>query len=247
MGRQQAEERRLEVVRRDRARRWLADRGVDPEGASWSLTPSNGAGPVPLALELREEFRRYLVRIVEEAVHGESGTGKGAVDAEAGTDTQEDRFPPPTGDEARALGAACATCRGWCCRRGGTHAFLEADRIRRLMDERPDLTPADVVELYTSHLGATHLEGGCVFQGEQGCRLPRDLRGDTCNAYLCPDLVTLRRRLREPRDPGAEGPESHWFVAVLPGDDVMPRGRRALRPRPEPGSGPVHPDDGTSG
>ena len=38
---------------------------------------------------------------------------------------------------------------------------------------------------------------GCVFQGEQGCTLSRELRSEMCNRYECNGLRTLRERFRE--------------------------------------------------
>lgn len=220
--RHREEERRLEAARRERARDALRDEAPDPEGASWSLTPANHAELVPLTRERREAFLRHLRRTVAEA----TAEATGPADPEPeGTEPEEGRFGPPGPDEGLALAAGCAACRGWCCRRGGTHAFLDPDRIRRLLEERPALAPADVPDLYASFLGEEHLDGGCVFQGESGCRLPREIRGDTCNAYYCPDLVAARRMWREPGDE-----RSHRFVAVARGDGAPARIRGTIRP-----------------
>ena len=35
---------------------------------------------------------------------------------------------------------------------------------------------------------------GCVYQVHDGCALPRDLRGHTCNAYYCEGLKMIRGR-----------------------------------------------------
>ena len=212
--RQQREEARIEELRRDAAREALRRTGVDPEEASWSLTPSNPAPSVPLATELRDEFTRHLGRVIAEAVQPRSSESSSG----SGLDEDGGRFPPPGPDERRALATGCATCRGWCCRRGGTHAFLDAARIRRLFREHPELTESAVVDLYRSHLGDRHLEGGCVFQGETGCELPREIRGDTCNRYHCPDLVEARRGFR--RDGGMG---KHHFVAIARPGDPAPR------------------------
>lgn len=206
------EDRRLEAERREAAAAALRDTGLNPEEAAWSLTPANPAGPVPLSPERRRAFLAHLRWTVEEAVAPEGRTRP-----DAATEEDEGRFGPPGEEEREALTAGCAACRGWCCRRGGTHAFLEATRIRRLLRDRPDLAPAELPDLYASFLGEEHLEGGCVFQGEAGCRLPRDLRSDTCERYHCPDLAHARRRWR--RDGGG----THHFVALLSGRAEAPR------------------------
>lgn len=235
--RRQAEDRRVEARRRDVAREHLTGEGLDPDRSSWSVTPYNDAELVALTAERREAFLTYLRRTTREAVEGAETGPAGAGDnnghtsppadfaVEAGASApaaiqdeapdDDGRFGPPDAVEGRGLAAACATCRGWCCRQGGTHAFLKADRIRRLLRERPDLEPDDVPSLYEGHLGERHLQGGCVFQGETGCRLPRELRSDTCNEYFCPDLVQVRRQWRTPG-----GGPTHRFMAVHPGRDT---------------------------
>jgi hypothetical protein len=215
--RREEEEARTEALRRGAAGEALREAGFDPDTVSWSPTPANPAELVPLAAWRRERFIAHLRRIVEEAVRDDRGSGPRATPE---TDEGESPFTPPGAEERRALAAGCAACRGWCCRRGGTHAFLEPVRIRRLFEQRPTLTAQDVVELYASHLGDHHLEGGCVFQGDEGCRLPREIRGDTCNRYYCSDLDEARRGWRRRDLPGP-----HHFVAVTRADGSPLRAR----------------------
>jgi len=211
-----------ERLRHEAAGDALRGAGVDPDLASWSLTPANPGTVVPLAAERREKFLRHLRRVVGEA----AGDTRATTRPQPPTTGDEARFDPPGPEEQQALEAGCATCRGWCCRRGGTHAFLESGRIRRLLEERPTLSESDVVELYASHLGDDHLEGGCVFQGDRGCGLPRELRGDTCNRYLCPDLGEARRRWRSEGRPEAH----HHFVALTRAGGSAPRIRTIEAP-----------------
>ncbi|HZD05960.1 MAG TPA: hypothetical protein VE173_13700, partial [Longimicrobiales bacterium] len=70
--RHREEERRVEELRKERARAALRDEGLEPDGESWSLTPANPAKPVPLSRERREAFLRHLRRTVAEAVAGSS-------------------------------------------------------------------------------------------------------------------------------------------------------------------------------
>jgi hypothetical protein len=92
--------------------------------------------------------------------------------------------PPPPDD----LAAACATCRGSCCRDGGDSAYLEASTLRRIQAERPTSSPAELVELYMAAVPERSVEHSCIFHGEQGCTLPRELRSHTCNDYFCPSM-----------------------------------------------------------
>lgn len=167
------------------------------------MVPSNPARPVALDPSAVSDFRGHLRRVLDDLVS--SGPGR-SVPASDAADAAGESAPA----EADALARACATCRGWCCRRGGSHAFLDVRSVDRVWRERPGASPAALEALYLEHLGATHLDGGCVFQGESGCRLPRSLRSDTCNTWLCPDLHRQRDRWRDRRDE----PSATRFVAV---------------------------------
>jgi hypothetical protein len=39
--------------------------------------------------------------------------------------------------------------------------------------------------LYADAVPERSVERSCVFHGEQGCALPRELRSHTCNSYFC--------------------------------------------------------------
>ena len=97
------------------------------------------------------------------------------------------------------IGASCGTCRGECCTAGGTHGFLHADSIRRvrahLIDDGETVTPASLEARYAAHLPARHYRGSCVFHTTDGCNLPRTLRSNLCNRYVCGGLAQLTRAL----------------------------------------------------
>lgn len=200
-----AEERRIAEGRRARGRAALVDRGSDPDAGPWSVVPFHATSRVPLPAERRRAFLAHLRdRIVEAEAH------PGPVTVE----------PVPPGDaEGETFARACAACRGWCCLRGGAHAFIDAASLARIRRDHPGLTVDELEGLYASHLGDTHLDGGCVFQAEDGCRLPRTLRSDTCLTWLCEDLVSARERWR---DEGFD-PRDVRFVAI-------PTGRLAVGP-----------------
>lgn len=174
-------------------------RGLDPDRERWQVVPRNDAGEVPLPAATVRSFRAHLERVVAGAAGG-------------GRPRRRPTPPHPTPLPAatRALLAeGCRACRGWCCRRGGDHAFLDAASLARVGAEHPEWSPDDLEAAYLGHLEATHLEGGCLFQGPDGCRLPTSLRSDRCNEWWCPDLESLL-----PNDDGT-GPESLLrFVAI---------------------------------
>lgn len=194
-----AETRDVDRRRRAVGRARLRASGIDPDAGPWTVVPANDAGSVALDPAQVDAFRAHLHRVLNDlTVHGRP--------------THSTPPLPMAPAETAAVRRACATCRGWCCRRGGSHAFLDALSLDRVRRRYPDDSAAELEARYRTHLGATHLDGGCVFQGETGCRLPRPLRSDTCNSWLCPDLRTQVDRWRERES----SPRDTRFVAVGP-------------------------------
>lgn len=93
--------------------------------------------------------------------------------------------PVLNAEQQRMLGQACALCQGRCCQNGAEHAWLQVSTIRRVLAERPELRPRHVLDEYLSYLPRKSYAGSCVYHTAAGCALPRSLRSDTCNTYLC--------------------------------------------------------------
>lgn len=105
---------------------------------------------------------------------------------------------------AGMVAASCTACRGECCTAGGTHAFLRKDsvtRVRARMAADGVDSAAHIAATYADHLPTHHYRGSCVYHADQGCTLPRDLRSNLCNRYLCGELSEVRRV----RNAGAAG------------------------------------------
>lgn len=160
----------------------------DAAVASVALLPANNRALTPLPSAAREAFRTGLqsrLASYPEASIDASVPFDDAAALEGGRD-----------DHSAMMFRGCAACRGHCCTRGGTHAFLSADGLRAIAArETGGDTGAALHALYAQHLPAMHYEHSCVFHGETGCSLPRSLRSDTCNRYLCGGLAVLRREL----------------------------------------------------
>jgi hypothetical protein len=104
-------------------------------------------------------------------------------------------FPP----SFAALAAGCATCRGYCCREGGDSAYLDASTLRRIRAERPALSSAELLELYVAMIPEHSVANSCIFHGEQGCALPRELRSHTCNDFFCAPMCDwIAREVSQP-------------------------------------------------
>ena len=92
--------------------------------------------------------------------------------------------------------ALCAQCAGACCTIGaGHHAFVDAAVIARWQAAHEGGSSEDAITDYLARLPAEHVHGGCGFQSATGCTLPRALRADVCNRYVCVPLTALGKAL----------------------------------------------------
>jgi hypothetical protein len=139
----------------------------------------------PLPPERRAAFTRRLRSIIDAAFD------------ERVRLSQTMPAPPVSPAIRKTAEAACAACAGQCCSKGGDHAYLDDDTIRRVARGRPELTRRRIATLYLCHLSEETFAGSCVFHAETGCQLPRTLRADLCNVFYC---NPLRRFLREHAD-----------------------------------------------
>jgi len=112
----------------------------------------------------------------------------------------------------------CAQCRGRCCTQGGpTHAFMTLPQLLRWQQAHPGSSLQDAMDSYLQRLPARHVRHACVYQGAEGCVLPREDRADICNSYACDPLLQVQAELKDDAQAA--------FVAVtLDGDAVLRRG-----------------------
>src|SRR5262245_58214756 len=80
--------------------------------------------------------------------------------------------PETPAARAGLIGAACAACRGSCCRYGHDHAFLYPDHFRRYLRDHPGTSREKLLEAYRSHLPAEVYHDSCVYHTTSGCALP---------------------------------------------------------------------------
>lgn len=125
-------------------------------------------------------FRRHLVesmRAEREMKHPERAAGPAT--------------PDPDGFVGEVAQAACALCQGWCCSKGGEHAYLDERTMARVRRARPELDARGILRLYENAVANPAFADSCVFHGAQGCTLDRSLRSEVCNNYFCSGLGTL--------------------------------------------------------
>ncbi len=97
----------------------------------------------------------------------------------------------------RAIDAACGTCRGFCCLNAGDHAYIDAHAVRQVRASRLEADLSQLSEEYLSRVPKLVFEDSCIFHGCGGCALPRHMRSNVCNSYVCDGLSLLRSRVRE--------------------------------------------------
>ncbi|MEX2138844.1 MAG: hypothetical protein WD894_06255 [Pirellulales bacterium] len=165
----------------------------------------------PLPDKRREEFRERIESLVDELAKwldsnaepaDKSPSGPGG-DARSGVNPERERL----------VGAVCAACRGFCCRHGGTHAYLQVDTLYGLL-RRPDLCLEQLVGAYLACLPEQSFSDSCVFHSETGCALPRDMRSDTCNTHFCAGQQNLQAAIERGAPPRA-------FVAISDGKEIV--------------------------
>ena len=180
----------------------LASVGIAADDALVTDAPFFDTSLVTERPTQREDFLAHLDAIIAEAFEGDP-----APPSDAGRLTGEADEPP-------ALVAACAVCRGRCCRLGAaSHAFLSVDEIARARRDHPNDDAAAIRRRYLDYLPEKSEAGSCLYHGSRGCTLPRTMRADICNDFHCTEQRTIMREL-------AERPRR--AVAVVSRDGALP-------------------------
>lgn len=176
--------------------------------------------------ERRTLFAERLAGVMDDAVADPEGPTGDPPSGEA-----------PAGPADVLARAACTACRGLCCKHGEQHAFIRPATLRRYLKQHPGRTPAQALQDYLGRIPAESTFGSCLYHGRQGCTLPRSMRSDVCNRFLCDDLERLQKFV------GGEAP-SPPVVAVGFDEDRLVRvslmdrdGVRTLSEAP-PGAAP---------
>ena len=118
----------LELAGEILARRLTAELNVADGHASRVLIPSFDGRVTRPGLKRVRALRTHLVSIVA-ASHQASAAAPPA-------GTTESVVPALS----QAFSAACATCRGHCCRYGGTHAYLKAETVAGYRAANPGIS-----------------------------------------------------------------------------------------------------------
>jgi len=135
-------------------------------------TPFKSDQQQPLSPEAIREFETHLRRIASETNNRHHAVTE--------DEKQNSQIPAPL------VAAICATCRGRCCQHGiENHAYLTTESLSSWRARHPKEPPESLCEKYLSFLPERHTKNSCLFHTETGCALPREMRADICNRYLC--------------------------------------------------------------
>lgn len=153
-----------------------------PPGTVAAVLPAHDRPLVRPHPERRTLFAERLAGLMEDAAADPDGPTGDPPAKEA-----------PSGPADALARAVCTSCRGLCCRHGQEHAFLRPATLRRYLKAHPEETPAQALQSYLGRIPAESTQGSCLYHGRQGCTLPRSMRSDVCNRYLCDDLERLQK------------------------------------------------------
>lgn len=157
----------------------------DPESVPVGIVPRFRQTLVDVPEARRKAFLKHVHSVVEQVID-ESGR------------MPESSTPEPGGSERvlTAQYAGCALCQGRCCRNGREHAYLNKETMRRIRRDHPEKNMDQFLEMYLERLPAESVEGSCLFHGQAGCVLPRGIRSNICNEFLCTDIKLIGKTVQ---------------------------------------------------
>lgn len=184
----------------DRVQEKLHELGHDPTRHTLAVLPAFDRPLGPVSMRQKRVFAYGLARIAME-IRNEAGKPTSPL--------PENLLPPST-----TVAHACGTCRGYCCHSGGDHAHLSRQTLARVLANSDGLSIDDVVRAYLELVPEQHYKGSCVYHTDSGCRLPRNLRSDTCNHFHCSGVYPLATM-------ASDKPSPPTVVAAMKGEKIV--------------------------
>jgi len=182
------------------------DKALENTSPTMALLPANKKPLTELNEQRKEAFLQHLSAIYQDVQQNNSTANRVY---------SKDLHPPLAKDEAQLLGNACATCMGSCCTHGKTHAFIDYPSLKHMLDAQPnEMSEQTLIDLYADYFPIKSYQEACVFQGSQGCVLPREMRSFTCNNYLCTELSSYRKSIKK-------AGSTLTFAAAVEKDKIM--------------------------
>jgi hypothetical protein len=161
--------------------------GVDEDQESSLVTvPAMSRKLLPMDDDRREALRRHLAAVF-------AGEPEEQQPDKAGAPVSDRPDHRPAGHEEQPLLLrVCATCMGHCCTQGENKAYLRLTTMPAQVVSESRTAPDGVIQTYLSHVPDTSYDDSCIYHGENGCALPRELRSSVCNNHYCHALTIYR-------------------------------------------------------
>ena len=145
--------------------------------ATVSIVPYQNRPMLPTTPKQTRRFWEQLDRLMDFAFREEPGI------------IRHDR---EDAEQGPLMDAACILCKGQCCLNGGpNNAFLEVEDIQRFRIRNPGATREDIKAAYAALMPEETSVMSCVFHGPMGCTLPREMRSQLCNSFVCRGQTVL--------------------------------------------------------
>lgn len=140
-------------------------------GVTVSIVPYQNRPLLQTTPKQQQRFWKQLDRLMDFAFREDPGVVR--VDRE-------------DAEQGPLMDAACILCKGQCCLNGGpNNAFLEVEDIQRFRIRNPGATREDIRAAYAALMPDRTSVMSCVFHGPIGCTLPREMRSQLCNSFVC--------------------------------------------------------------
>lgn len=156
-----------------------------------AVLPANNMNVIELPNERKEDFITHIKAVYNDVKQQSPNNNKTYISELETEDSAQTKA---------LLGKACATCKGYCCGLGDTHAFQDYWSLELFLKDNKDWTVDDVVNRYTAYLPDKAYEAACVFQGTEGCTLPEEMRSITCRNYKCRGLSDYQLHISQGQD-----------------------------------------------
>jgi hypothetical protein len=203
---------RCELAKQSLPHGWIEEQleSSKQEGrVHYSVVPNCPAEATALPEERRRQFATHLDSALEAAAVLSEHPSK----ASSALTEHEHRTAVHTSSVPLPVINGCSTCRGYCCKNGREHAFLDASFLAWQLLCDPTATIQSLRKAYISQLPEYSVESSCVFHGVRGCVLPRTQRSNICNEFHCYEL-------QDALDQDSAHPPSTWvaFSSAESGD-----------------------------
>jgi hypothetical protein len=200
---------RLQSVKESLPDGWIEQRLVGGElsrdelhgRVHFSLVPNCAAVITELPEERRKRFASHLDSALDAAallIEQSSSACSAITEHEHRTAGHTSSVPLPVIN-------GCSTCRGYCCKNGKEHAFLDAGFLAWQLLSDPTATTQSLRNSYMRQLPEHSVDGSCVFHSATGCVLRRTERSNLCNQFHCFEL-------QDALDQDPSNPPSTWIA-----------------------------------